>query len=58
MPFPNPRCPSCHGTGEIEHIVHYTENGKPAVLFEYEPCPCGFRSQWVDQEDWANDRHR
>lgn len=25
------------------------------VSIEYRKCPCTFRSQWVDQEDWTDE---
>lgn len=55
MPLPNPNCPRCHSSGEIETMTKDATGF--LVSIEYSKCPCTFRSQWVDQEDWTDDRN-
>lgn len=51
--YPSPTCPACHGSGEIEHRVHYLWQGQPAELIEYEPCPCTAHRAFEPEEDWS-----
>lgn len=51
MPFPNPTCPRCSGSGDTETIQR--DGSGTIIAFIYDRCPCTFRSAWVDEEDWA-----
>jgi hypothetical protein len=53
MPFASPFCKHCLGSGDIERIEMRDD---VITAFIYEPCPCTFRTQWVDEEDWTNER--
>lgn len=56
MPPANPNCSRCQGNGDIEHVLKMADG--TLVGFEYSPCPCTFRSQWVDEEDWSDENRR
>jgi hypothetical protein len=53
MPFPNPNCPTCHGSGEVEAMKY--QSGE-LVAIEYITCPCTRRPLVVEEEDWSNGR--
>ncbi len=50
--YPNPACRQCRGSGDIERMYE-TFFG---LVINYEPCPCTFKTVWVDEEDWTSKR--
>ena len=54
MPFPNPNCPTCRGSGVVEFTWY--DSVRKAERIDFHNCECTQRPLMVEEEDWSNER--